>query len=104
MLPHIGLVADHLSIIWDTAAANLNSGVGMAGITQQPDSETKFEIPVLILCAKKHIFRNLTLERTRYDSPILDAKPVEISLPASKGLAIEDGSKAFFYFHIALQA
>lgn len=88
-LSHVGLVSDHVVVVRDATAANLNAGVGGGGVADELYHEAEFKIPIDLLCAEEFILWEGFFQVAAYDCTILYAEVVEITFPSVEGPAVE---------------
>jgi hypothetical protein len=62
-------------------------------IPDQLDLEAKFEVIVFLFSRQEHVVRDISLERAPNNGSSFDPKPVQITLPSSKSLTVEDGDE-----------
>jgi hypothetical protein len=84
MLSHVCLVSDHLVVVWNAPAPNLNTRIGLGWITNEFHLQAQLKISIDLLRRKEFIVRNILFETSAYYGTVLNPEIVEIALPSVK--------------------
>ena len=87
MLTKISLVANHLMVIWNTGASNLNACIDI--LSNEFEFQAKFKIFILLVRSKKLIPWNPVVMEPRNDRAVFNPEVTVITVPAVKGSSIK---------------